>query len=472
MKIAQLRALTKHGESEKLEFKTSTSSLSTGMQTACAFLNSDHGGVVIFGVKNDGQIVGQEVTDKTRKEIAVELNKIEPYAKIDVIYVRVSDKHQAIVLSVNPDDRAPYTYDGRPYMRNQSTTMRMPKEEYTYLYNKNNPGLWESLANNTCTIKDLDHSRIKEVVRTGVFEQRLPEEAMTATILSNLKKLNLMIGDKLTNAAVVLFCKDEYKQFLQSSIQLARFKGTTKSEFLNNKKYRANAFDLYDKAMDFLAFCLPVAARIEPGKSSRVETPAIPYSVLREALMNALAHRDYSNSGGNISVAVYDDRVNISNVGALPKGVELSKLSKEHPSIQRNPLISSVFFACGKIERWGRGTLDMITDSKNAGNPLPIYEEIGGSFSVTLPLKEPIPTIIYEQTPKIFTSKLTDRQKSIINALQNGPLNRLQIMDKVKIKLTDRVMQLELNKLKKFGLIKSEGKAQSSIWFLTDEYLL
>jgi ATP-dependent DNA helicase RecG len=278
MKVAQLKVLVKRGESENLEFKASTANLNAGMQTACAFLNSDHGGTVIFGVKDDGTVVGQLVNDKTRKDLAVELNKIEPHAKIDVKYVRVTKEKQAIVLLINPGDKAPYTYDGRSFMRSQSTTLRMPKEDYSYLHSKSNPTLWESLRNDTCTIKDLDHERIKEVVRMGVFAQRLPESAVSATIANILKKLDLLVGEKLTNAAVILFCKNENKQFLQSNIQLARFKGITKSEFINSKKYRANAFDLYDKAMNFLVTTLPVAARIVAGHTSRVETPAIPYN--------------------------------------------------------------------------------------------------------------------------------------------------------------------------------------------------
>lgn len=227
MKMAQLKTLAKQGESERLEFKTSTSSISTGMQTVCAFLNSNHGGTVIFGVKDDGKIVGQDVTDKTRKDIAAELNKIEPHAKIDVEYVQVADKLQAIVFLVNPGEKAPYTYDGRSFVRNQSTTMRMSKEEYIYLHNTNNPTTWEGLTGNKCTIKDLDQKRIKEVIRMAVYEKRLPEDAISESIPSFLKKLGLMVDGRLTNAAVILFCKDEYKEFMQSTIKLARFKGTT-----------------------------------------------------------------------------------------------------------------------------------------------------------------------------------------------------------------------------------------------------
>lgn len=396
MKIAQLKALVKRGESEQLEFKTSTASITSGMQTVCAFLNGTSGGTVIFGVKDNSDIVGQAITDKTRKEIAVELSKIEPLSKIDVNYITISDDRQAIALLVNPGERAPYTYDGRAFIRNQSTTLRMTKEEYIYLHNHNNQALWEGLTNNTCTLRDLDRNRIKEVMRMAIFKKRLPESAAAGTTPDILRKLDLMVNDKLTNAAVILFCKNEQQQFMQSTIKLARFRGLDKSVFIDTKMFKGNAFDLYDKATEFLHFNLPIAAHIEPGKAQRIENPAIPYNVLREAITNALIHRDYSHAGGAAEVAVYDDRVNITNIGALPKGVLLSQLIKEHQSIQRNPLIAHVFYLCGMIEKWGRGTVDMMQDCKKAGNPLPKYEEIGGSFSVTLPLKNIMPTIIYE----------------------------------------------------------------------------
>lgn len=467
MKLAQLKSLVKKGESEILEFKNSTGSLTAGMQTVCAFLNGETGGTVIFGVKDDGQITGQIVTDKTKKEIGIELGKIEPHTKIDVIYISASADKKAIVLRVNPGEKQPYTYDDRAFIRNQSTTSRMSKEEYSYLYNKHHPTTWESLPNNTCKISNLDSKLIKEVVRLGIAEKRLPESARKTATPQILKKLELMHDNKLTNAAVILFCKNEDKQFFQSHIKLARFRGTNKTEFLDSKLFKGNVFDLYDKAMDFLHFVLPVGARIEPGNPIRVETPIIPYNVLREAVTNALIHRDYSHAGGSIDIAVYDDRVNISNIGALPQGVRLSQLFKEHRSIPRNPHIANVFYMCGKIEKWGRGTLDMIQDCKNAGNPLPKFEEVGGSFSVTLPFKEPMSTILHGQkrTDKI---SLTTRQKKIIEALQEGPLNRQQLIEKSELNLPARTMQWEITNLKKMGLIESKGKGKSTFWLLTN----
>lgn len=466
MTLKQLKSLVTLGESKTLEFKTSTGTLDRAMETVCAFLNSDHGGTVLIGIKDDGNIVGQEINDSHFRSLATEIKRIEPLTKIDVKYVAVNDMKKVIVLSVDSGQSRPYTYDGRAFTRIQSTTSRMTREEYDYFYNKTNPQRWESLINNSCTISDLDKTRIKTIARMGVAEKRLPQEALTDTALEILNRLGLTVNGKFINAAVILFSKKE-KQLMHSSLKLARFRGINKDSFLDNKPLqRANAFDLYDIAMEFLHFNLPVAAHIEPGKSERVETPAIPYNVLREAVTNALIHRDYSNTGGDISIARYDDRIEITNIGKLPKGVKLSELSKKHVSVQRNPLIANAFYICGKFEKWGSGTNRMIQSCKEAGVPIPEYEEIGDAFSVTIPLKEPTPTIVYIKPEQSLESKLTDRQRKILDVLKSGPLSRQQIMKKIKTLLSDRTMQLELSELKKIGLVKSHGKAQMALWFL------
>jgi len=470
MQIKQLKALIKQGESDVLEFKTSTSSIDSAMKTLCAFLNSDHGGTVIFGVKDNGELIGQEVTDKTRKEIAIELNKIEPRTKIDIQYVKIVGSRQAIVMQARPGDKAPYTYDGRSFTRNQSTTMRMPKEEYMYLHHQNNPTLWEGLANKTCKISNLDQRRIRDVVRVAIDEKRLPTTAIKGSIKDLLKKLNLLINGELTNAAVVLFCKDEEHQLFQCHMKLARFRGTDKTEFIDTKLLRANIFDLYDKAIEYLTFSLPIAARIVPGRAARLEEPAIPYNVLREAVTNALIHRDYSHTGGSIDIAIYDDRVNIANIGALPKGVVLTQLSKTHPSIPRNPLIANAFYLCGMIEKWGRGTLDMIQDCKAAGNPPPKYEEIGGSFSVTLRLKEPM--LRTRPLSSISSFNLSNRQQEILSILDQGTLSRDQIMEQLNQAPAVRTIQDDLLKLATLNLIiKSGGVGGRFVkWSLNHEF--
>lgn len=118
-----------------------------------------------------------------------------------------------------------------------------------------------------------------------------------------------MNGDRVSRAAVVLFCADDtpLADFPQLLLKVARFKGTTRDEFLDNLQFHGNAFALMRRAERFLIESLPVAGRIVPGRTEREDTPLLPVEALREALANASVHRDYSIGGGSISVALYDD---------------------------------------------------------------------------------------------------------------------------------------------------------------------
>lgn len=465
MKISQLKTIVKRGEAEDIEFKKSTALLSHVMQTVCAFLNSTTGGTVLIGVTDDKKIVGQAVSDGTKKEIANELAKIEPNANPKIEYVQLTDNRYVIALSIKPGALAPYVYDGRPYIRSQSTTRKMPQEKYELLLHNRRPlsAAWESLTANNCTISDLDKKRIRQIVNKAVAMGRLTDIASHEKVIEVLKKFNLMDGHKLTNAAVILFCKNEQKQFIQSMIKLARFRGIDKSEFIDNKAVHGNLFDLYETSIAFLNTYVPIAGKIE--EYTRIDSPAIPVKVLREALINAFCHRDYSSRSGSIDIAVYDDRVEITNIGILPSDITIRELSQKHKSFPRNPLIAHVLYSCGMIERWGRGTIDMIELCKKSGNKPPRFEESTGSFSVTLPFKEPIARTVISHKP---TVELTNRQREVLNILKNGPLTRLQIMKIMKEKLTARIMQLELAKMRDMKLIQSIGKTKSIMWELLD----
>lgn len=324
-----------------------------------------------------------------------------------------------------------------------------------------NPVAWDALVTNSCTIKDLDSKRIRQIAQIAVDEKRLPKEALSSGVEDILKKFGLIFENRLVNAAVVLFCKNERKQFMQSNLKLARFKGTTKSEFQDEKSFCGNIFELYDNAMIFLDNYLPVAARIEEGNPFRVTTPAIPQKVLREAVVNALCHKDYSIESGSITIAIYDDRIEITSSGKLPSAIKLKDLARDHESFPRNRLIAKVLYACHMIEQWGRGTQEMIELCQKSGNPIPRFEETTSSLWVTLPLREPIPRV---ELTRIPTVQLADRQKEILEILEHGPSTRKQIMSKMKNPPSDRTVQSDLLLLNKLGLITAEGKARALTW--------
>ena len=270
-----------------------------------------------------------------RKFIANHLNRIEPSPDIETLSIAVDKEKSVIALIVKPNVQdGPYVCNGKPYIRVQSTTKVMPQEKYKRLLSAQlSRTPWEDSTNNHCTIDDLDKNRIKQVVRIAIAENRLPEDEAHASIDSILRKFNLIVDDKLTNGAVILFCKNEEKQFAQSLLKLARFRGNEKDEFIDQKMIRNhNAFDVYDEAMTFLESFIPVAGRIEEGSPYRIDTPGILTKSLREAIINAIVHRDYSIHGGSISVAVYDSGIEITSVGRLPDDIKLKQLSQKHGS--------------------------------------------------------------------------------------------------------------------------------------------
>lgn len=455
MKISELKKIIKAGESATLEFKASMTQLRAAMETVCAFLNSKRGGTVLIGVKDNGDIIGDDISDKTQTTIANEIHKIEPHPNLEIQYIPCGQK-KVVAISVQSGLNGPYSYETRPFRRSESTTRLMAREEYNRLLSAKGPS-WEELTTNDCTIADLDKNRIRQVVRVAIAEGRLGEIASKAPIHVLLKKLDLTIDDKPKNACVVLFCKKENKQFIQSMLAMARFNGIDKSEFITEKSIRGNAFDLYEAALNFLTTYLPVAARIEEGNPFRVETPAIPYKVLREALINALCHHDYSIRGGSIAVAFYDDRVNITSTGLLPEGITIRQLPKEHASVRRNPLIANIFYLCHMIERWGRGTKDMVELCKESGNPIPKFKEVAASLSVTLPLNEPIRRVEVSSPQADLLRSLTQRQKEILEVLKHKPLSREEIIEKLKSPPATRTVQLDLTQLYNLKMISKSG---------------
>lgn len=214
MDIDRVTALIQQGESHNLEFKKSTAQLKPACETACAFLNTK-GGTVLIGVKNDGQIIGQHVTDNTRQEIAREIKKIEPPSneQINIEYIRIDDNKFVIVIDVIAGVHAPYTYDGRPYARTESSTGLMSQHLYEQLLVRRGQlnHAWDKQLAKGYTIDSLDHEDIRRTIKEGVDKHRIGIEVLNYDIDHILRSLELIKNDKLINAAVVLYAKDRKK---------------------------------------------------------------------------------------------------------------------------------------------------------------------------------------------------------------------------------------------------------------------
>lgn len=354
----ELANLVQWGESERLEFKKSSGQFPKAAQTLCAFMNA-HGGQVVVGVEPNGTISGQIIADKTWQDLAQVLNRFDPPAQVEKEQIAIgTGGREVLVLKVMPSaDSLPCTYDGRPYQRVGSTTSVMPQEVFQALLLErvHSKRRWENEVAGR-TIDELDAVEIRRTVSAGVASGRLPADTSADDLTDVLDRLGLRVNGALLNAAFVAFGRSFLPHYPQCQLRMARFRGTDKNEFLDQRQLHGHAFGLLSEAMQFLIRHLPVAGRIEPGLFERVDEPLFPPVALREALVNAFCHRDYAQTGGAVSLAIYDDRLEIWSSGKLPFGVDVASLKHEHLSRPRNPLIAEIFYRRGLVERWGRGT--------------------------------------------------------------------------------------------------------------------
>jgi ATP-dependent DNA helicase RecG len=448
--LKQLSVLLRQGEGKALEFKRSTSEMKEAMQTLCAFLNGS-GGALLFGIRPDATADGQDVSDQTLRDIAQASDRFEPPAHFSIERIRVKTGREVIAVSVHSvPDAGPFTYESRPYERVGSTTRKMPQAKYErrLLERAHSKHRWENEPAEGVSVKDIDRAEVFRFVEASRSVGRLvgPAGNQLADVLG---RLNVTRDGKVLQASVVLFGKQFMPDYPQCELRLARFRGVDNAEFIDQRQMRAPAFKLLEDAQLFCERHFPLAGRIIPGRLQRVDTPLIPPDAMREILVNALIHRDYSVAGGAVSLAIYDDRVEIWSAGKYPEGITADMLDKRHPSIQRNPIIADVFHRAGLIEKWGRGTNRVSEMCRAAGIPSPKYEEIGGSVVVTFKVK--VGSTARVEAPLGRGNKVRVRSESgqsrrsesvprdsrgpieirVLAALRRGPLNRHSLAARV-----------------------------------------
>lgn len=468
MNLQSLATLVARGESEKLELKRSTGQRSEAMKTVCAMLNG-MGGFVVFGASDRGELVGQDVSPRTLEDVANELRRIEPPAFPDVETVDLENGRSVVVLRVpGGASGGPYTYDGRPYLRRGPTTEVMPRERYERLLleRMHASHRWENQPAYRFGLDDLDHGEITRTIDEAIRRRRMDEPG-TRDPERLLLGLGLIREGQLLNAAVVLFARAErlLPYYPQCLLRMARFRGRDKTEFLDNRQEMGNAFDLFVRAQRFLRDHLPVAGRIVPNLFERVDDPLYPPAALREALANALCHRDYSIGGGAISVAVYDDRLEISSTGILPFDLTPEDLTRPHVSRPWNPLIAQAFYRRGIIEAWGRGTNKMIELTEQAGLAAPEFECRAGEVLVRFRPTRYVP-------PTRVGHDLSALQREILEILAvSGPISRATLRAALRTVAADRTIQENLSLLRHLGLVESAGRGPAILWMLTGTQL-
>ncbi|MBC8264683.1 MAG: putative DNA binding domain-containing protein [Anaerolineales bacterium] len=375
-------------EGETLDFKREMPSSSDLAKLVSAFYNS-RGGTIVFGVEDQTRrLVG--VTSPQGIEEGI-INILRARCALDVMpsIEFVSYRGMEFVVVTCPQGaRKPYLVSGetRPYVRVGSSTREAQDEEVRRLYIEGSEGGFEALPCRGATVADLSEELIAAYIRRREETSGRPLGVSWEEALCSLGCLTEQ-GEAwvLTNAGVMLFAEDPQRFIGQAEAACARFKGTDVVSYIDRRDLRGPLYQLVDDAEQFIYRHMKVGRRIEGFAG--VEYREYPEEAVREALVNAAVHRDYSRRGQRIRVFMFDDRIEVYSPGTLPPGVSLEKMRRLEPqSVLRNPIIVGVFRDLGSryIERLGTGIRRMALAMEAHGLPRPRLEEVGSEFRVTL----------------------------------------------------------------------------------------
>ena len=233
------------------------------------------------------------------------------------------------------------------------------------------------------TLADISRKKLADFLRLAQSSRDYalgPKTPMTKA----LAHLNLLDGAHPSHAAILLFGKDPQRFLISSEVKCLHFHGTeVRKPIPSYQIYRGDVFALVDQAVDF------VMSKINRAVGTRAEGPQapvtyeLPRDAVGEAIVNAVAHRDYA-SNASVQVMLFSDRLEVWNPGHLPPTLTPALLRVPHASIPRNPLIADPLFLTRYIEKAGTGTLDMIALCKEAGLPPPDFRQDGGQFVQTI----------------------------------------------------------------------------------------
>jgi ATP-dependent DNA helicase RecG len=371
------------GETQSLEFKESLGLKDEIGETVSSFSNSD-GGAVIVGVSDSGVVLGVDIGQNTIEELANYIKRnTDPriFPRIEV--VEAEDK-RVIVIEVAGSQEKPVFFKDKAYKRVGKTNQRISASEIRELARAEKRRLsWDERICEEASLEVIEEDKVRWFLRRAKEERGLAIEE-DARISGILTQLNLMRDNKLTNAAILLFSKDPERFFMQSEVKCVALPTT---EFVkpydSYQTYGGNLFEQVEKVTAFTLENIRRPLWVEPGEVAARHPYEVPKEALREAIVNAIVHREY-NSPSKVQIRVFPDRVEIWNPGCLPPQLTIEDLKKMHPSIPSNTLLFRQFYRVAYVEDVGGGTLDIIKRCRDVGLPDPKFEEKMGFFVVVL----------------------------------------------------------------------------------------
>lgn len=332
------------------------------------------GGILYLGLDDKGNPVELKNTKKLLEDIPNTIrNKLNILAGVEL---DTRTGHKIIRITV-PQSSVPVSCNGKYYVRSGSTVQELRGRELSDFLLKKSGTPWDNSVEEQCDIKGLDLSTINEFKRLAA--DRLPGIVSENDHPIILEKLNLLQDNKLKRAAVLLFGSDPQRFYSHGVVKIGKF--LTDTDIQTTDIVEGNLFRQLENSLGILRTKY-LQSNISYEGIHRRDILEYPDEALREAIINALIHRDY-HGFSQIQIRVYPDKLLIMNEGSLPPEITIEDLKKNHLSKPRNKLLADIFYFSGFIEAWGRGTLKIVEKCREQGLPEPEFLNEHGVMSVT-----------------------------------------------------------------------------------------
>lgn len=460
-------------EDEYIEFKKSTSEMREGMESIAAILNKHGHGTLYFGVRNDGEVCGQDVSDTTLRKVSQAVgNSIDPAIYPEITHEKTPDGKDFIKVIFEGGD-APYACKGKFRIRIADEDVLMSPRELRLSFRDSESKLdpWDGRVS-TKTIEDIDEPMLQRFVERGREKGRI--KFGYASAKDALNRLGLMEGDHLLNAGAALFCPSPI-----DDLKIGVFASHARTEIIGLQHESGTLFDLVRSAEMFVIS--NTRSRVDtsgPGASDVY--PEIPTNALHEALMNAYAHRDWEY-GGAVMVELFNDAVEIISPGWFIDGQdpEAHLSGQDASSVSRNKLLTQTLYKSGDIESQGTGIRRIKDECDEAGIKVEYVKVPSGTKLIFHRNDAFGQSLVIDKVPRDTngdtlsdtingTIKMNERARKAFDAIKRNPnITSAKISEETGLSLS--TAKRALNELQVLGLITREGSRKTGRWVVKIE---
>jgi len=441
-----INLLIREGEGLTVEFKERYTPRID--EDLVAFANGK-GGRVLLGVRDDGKTAGEHLSN----DLKAKINSLARNCKPEIA-VELSESDAVVVVAVEEGTVKPYSCASGYFRRLNGTTQKMSHEELRVMFAENEPIPFEERITKGLAIGGISLGKVRAFTReAGISIGRV-------SVLDFLRSLNVAEEKGVKNAGALFFADNVHRHLHQSQMTLAAFKGIEKLHIYDRRDVKDDLLTQFNEAMTFIMKNLNVRSEIRDS-INREDIYEIPLDVMREAMVNALMHRDYGVTGTQISVEVYDNRVEIINPGGLPRGITRAKLGSM--SLRRNELIADLFFRLGKVEKMGMGVKKMREAMARAGLRPPEFETNG--FFRAVFFRSPEYALKQGKGVSEGVSEKTSEKtpEKILAILAAGPETTIAGLSR-EMRITTRSIERNLKVLIARGYLKRVGPDKGGHW--------